>query len=256
MAFWFLFFMAIAIALIILFHIAGLTIWQMYFCIVAIELCLFFAVSIIRSYRMSQLLDEKCDPEKYLEKTLRQKDKLKRKPKLTALLTINEAAAYMLLGNFNKAENILSGIDKDNLSDKNGSYFTYLINSIICNYELGRIEEGDRIYEIELPPLILPGKKNKLTLQMLIGDRLYYKQRYDESYQHMAKLMDIELNRRQQVEILYRMAQIDALRGDYGAAFKKYRKVAKFGNKLWIAHKSEEILQEEIYRDLPGKGRI
>ncbi len=249
MVLWLLFFFVLALVLFMLFHLTGLSIWQAYFYIVAIELCIFITISIIRSYRMGQLLNEKCDPEKYLKKTLRQKAKLKHKPKLVAILTINEAAATMLLGDFQKAENILTGIDKEDLSDKNGSYFTYLINLIICNYELGKIEEGDHMYEMQLPPLIISSKRNKITLQMLIGDRLFYKKQYEESYQHMAKLMDIELNTRQQVEILYRMAQIEALKGDYGTAFKKYRKVAKHGNKLWIAHKSEEILQEGVYQE-------
>jgi hypothetical protein len=115
------------------------------------------------------------------------------------------------------------------------------------------VEEGERLYEMKLPLLTLPGKHNKLQLQMLMGERLYYLQRYDECYRHMAELLDIELTRRQQLGLLYRMAQIDASREDYGLAFKRYRKVARFGNKLWIASAAEAALQEEVYTEYRQK---
>lgn len=227
--------------------------WEGYLWTVGIEFALYMAVSILRSVRLGQILNEQCDPVKYLDKIKKQKERMKRKPKLIALLSVNEAAAYMLLGDFTAAKRIQAEIDKEYLSDKSGALFIHTINTILCHYELGELEEGERMYEAKLPLLVLPGKRNKLLVQMLMGERLYYLHRYDECYRHMAGLLDIELTRRQQLSLLYRMAQIDAFRGDYELAFKKYQKVARFGNKLWIAGESNAALLEEAFNEFRQK---
>lgn len=253
MILWYLFFVGTSIVFIILFRIVGFGMLEGYLCTVGIEFGLYLAVSILRSVRMGQILNEQCDPEKYLAGIRKQKERMRRKPKLIALLSVNEAAAYMLLGDFAAAKQCLAKIPEENLSDKNGSLFVHTINTILCHYELGEVEEGERLYEMKLPLLTLPGKRNKLQVQLLMGERLYYLHRYDECYRHMAELLDIELTRRQQLGLLYRMAQIEASRGDYELAFKKYRKVARFGNKLWIANAAEAALQEEVYTEYRKK---
>ena len=249
MGLWYVFFIGTGFLFIFLFDLAGLTMWQGYLCTVGIEFLLYMAVSILRSARIGRILNEHCDPVRYLEKIKRQKERMKRKPKLIALLSVNEAAAYMLLGDYAAAKEIMTNISKEYLSDKNGSLLIYTINSILYHYELEEEEEANRLYETQLPLLILPGKRNKLWVQILIGERLYYLRRYDECYQHMTELLDIELTKRQYLGILYRLAQIDAIRGNYESAFKKYRKIARFGNLLWIAEEAGRILQEEVYKD-------
>lgn len=52
------------------------------------------------------------------------------------------------------------------------------------------------------------------------------------------------MNRRNRLEILYRLAQIDELEGNTEAVLKKYSQVAMNGNKLWIAAKAREKCEQ------------
>jgi hypothetical protein len=69
--------------------------------------------------------------------------------------------------------------------------------------------------------------------------------KYDQSYEHLKKLLDIDLSRRMHLGILYRLAQIDDLRGDVELAQKKYRKIAQYGNKLWIAQQARLQIKDQ-----------
>lgn len=231
----------------------GLNLWQTLLLVVSLEITLYIIYSLFYSYRLRNILDEKCDPVEYLNRTLKQKERLKHKPKYLALISINEAVAHMLLGDTALAKSILSDIDKKYLSDKNGTRLVYTIDYILCCYDLGELEEANRLYDAELPLLSPVTKRLKTTIQILMGERYYYLGQYEKSAEHlsgllgsqMSSLLDTRLTRRQQLGILYLLSKMEMLQGNYEGAAKKLKKVAKFGNKLWIAEEARQLLHSQ-----------
>lgn len=250
MKFWFLLF-AIDLVCIVILKAVGLSYWQTLLSIVIAEIVLYIIYVILHSMRLRHLLDEKCDPVEYLNRMQKQKQRIKRKPKLVAFTSINVAVGYMLLGDYATAKSILSEIDQKYLSDKNGTLLVYTIDTILCCYELGQHEEANRLYETQLPVLAPMSKRLKKSLQILVGERYYYLGQYEECKKHLSSILDIELTTRQQLGILYLLAKVEILQGNYERAAKRLKKVAKFGNKLWIAAEADRLLQQkefEAYR--------
>jgi tetratricopeptide (TPR) repeat protein len=157
-------------------------------------------------------------------------------------LAVNRAAAYISLGNINKAKEYLDGIETSYLSEKDGSFLVYTINLIICHYELGELEKAEILYETNLIKLCPIGKRLQKSVEILIGERYYFLGKYDLCYEHLSKLKNCDLDKRQYLSILYRLSQIDILRGDIEQAVIKLNKIKKFGNKLGIVKSSRDIL--------------
>ncbi|MFT4145964.1 MAG: hypothetical protein QM644_16045 [Mobilitalea sp.] len=159
-------------------------------------------------------------------------------------LAVNRAVGYILLGDYQTAKEYLDGIDISYLSEKDGSYLAYSINLIICHFELGENEKAEILYETNLVKLCPLGKRLKKSVEILIGERYYYLGKYDLSYEHLKKSLNFDLNKRQYLGILYRLAQMDVMNGETEQAIKKFRKIDRLGNKLWIAKSSHEILEK------------
>lgn len=240
---WYIFFFCISFLLIFIFNVIGVGILQSFLYAYLLVIGIYLTIAIVRLLLMRHILDEACDPMKYLKRISKQKLVMKRKPKVLALLSINEAAAYMLMGEYRKAKVILAEVDQDYLSDKNATLLIYTINYICCCYELGDLDEAARLFDTQIPLLAPPTKLHRRLVKLLIGERYFFLGQYDECYQHMSALMDIELNRRQQLGILYRLAQIDRIRGNEELATKKFQKIVKYGNKLWIAEEADRMLK-------------
>jgi tetratricopeptide (TPR) repeat protein len=199
---------------------------------------IYFVIAIIRSKILSYLLDEACDPQRYLKWIRKQEIVVERKPKLMAILSINKAAAYIVLGKFEVAREILDEIDKSYLSEKNSTLLVYTINYISCCYELGDIDKAQELFDTQISVLSPFNTRYKRSVNILIGDRYYFMGKYDQCYEHLKKLLDIDVSRRVYLSILYRLAQIDDIRGDVELAQKKYRKITKLGNRLWVAEQA------------------
>lgn len=203
------------------------------------------AVSIILNNKRTGLLNTECDPEAYLGKMEKLREKsVGKNPKATACLDINISAALISSGEFEEAKEVLLSIDKNLLSVKNGSLFAYTVNLIWCYYELGETELAEKLFETQMPVLAPINKKMTVTVQMLVADRYFFLKRYAESRECLTKLWKEKMNRRNRLEILYRLAQIDELEGNTEAALKKYSQVAMNGNKLWIAAKAREKCEQ------------
>ncbi len=243
----FMILLVIDIILIAILKANGLSLWQTLLLLVSMEMVLYCVYAILYSLRLQRILDEKCDPVDYLNRILKQKERMKYKPKLLALVSINEAVAHMLLGDTALAKSILADIDKKYLSDRNGTRLVYTMDYILCCYELGELEEANQLYDQELPLLSPVTKRLKKSMQILIGERYYYLGQYEESAKHLKRLLDIELTTRQQLVILYLLARMELLQGNYERAAKKLKKVVRFGNKLWIAEEAGRLLlQKEL----------
>lgn len=208
-----------------------------------IILMVFYVIeAYILGYLHRKALDTDCDPERYLIMMDKQEQRVRKKESIVMRLNINRAVAHMLLGNHLKAKEYLEGIEKSYLSDRNGSYLVYIINLIICYYQLDEIEKAELLYETELVQLCPITKHLKKSVEILIGERFYYLKSYNQSYDHLKKLLNHDLNKRQYLSVLYLLAQMDAINGTTDQAIKRFKKIAKLGNKLWIAKDSHEML--------------
>lgn len=190
----------------------------------------------------SKVLNSDCDPERYMEMMDKQEQRCRGKKSIVTRLNINRAVAHMLLGNYQTAKEYLEGIEKSYLSERNGSYLVYIINLILCYYQLDEIEKAESMYETELVQLCPITKRLKKSVEILIGERYYYLKNYDQSYDHLNKLLNYDLNKRQYLSVLYLLAQMDVINGAIDQASKRFKKIAKLGNKLWIAKDSHEML--------------
>ena len=208
---------------------------------IILMICNIIAGYIINSLQR-KVLDSDCDPERYLKMIDKQEKRFGKKESIVMRLNINRAAAHMLLGNYQTAKEYLEGIEKSYLSEKNGSYLIYIINLILCYYELGDIEKAELLYETELVQLCPITKRLRKSVELLIGERYYYLKNYEQSYNHLKSLLGCDLSKRQYLGVLYLLAQMDVLNGATDQASKRFRKVAKLGNKLWIAKASHEML--------------
>jgi tetratricopeptide (TPR) repeat protein len=190
-------------------------------------------------------LNTDCDPERYLR--MIDKAEKRRRPHNARLLNffaINRAAAYMSLGDVKTAKGYLDDVDSSCLSYKNETYIVYTINLIFCYYALGEFEKAEALYETDLVKLCPFTKGMKKSVEILIGERYYYMKKYDLSYEHLKKLLNPDLNKRQYLCILFRLAHIDVINGKTDEAVTKFKKVAKLGNKLSIVKASNEMIEK------------
>ena len=199
---------------------------------------------VIRNNKIRNVLDLDCDPERYLELMDKQERRYKKNERGLTYLDINRSAAYLSLGDVRKAKEYLDGVNTSLLSEKNGSYYVYTINRILCLYELEQTEEAEKLYSTELVRLSPLDKRLKKSAEILIGERYYYLNRYQESHEYLKKLLNIDLEKRKYLGVLFRLAQMDIMKGEREAAAVKYKKIAKYGNKLWIAKAAGEALKE------------
>lgn len=189
-------------------------------------------------------LDTDCDPQKYLKVIESYERRHKKNERMINILAINYAVGHMSLGDFQKGREYLEGIDKNQLSKKSESYLVYIIDLIICYYELGEIEKAELLYETELVRLCPFQKRLRESIDILIGERYYFLGEYDLSYEHLKKLPLRELSKRQYLEVLYRLGQIEMIKGEKEQAMKRFTKITKFGNRLGIVTFSKELLKD------------
>lgn len=202
------------------------------------------AFLIIKNNKIRDVLDLDCDPEKYLELMDKQEKKNKKNERGLIYLDINRSAAYLSLGDVRKAKEYLDGVNTSFLSEKNGSYYVYTLNRIVCLYELEETEEAEKLYSTELVRLSPLDKRMKKSTEILIGERYFYLHQYKESYEYLKKLLNIDLEKRRYLSVLSRLAQMDLMNGERELAIEKYKKIAKYGYKLWIAKAAREVLKE------------
>lgn len=208
---------------------------------IVLMVCNYIVGGIERSIHV-KALDTDCDPERYLRMMDKKTKRFRKNDRIKNYLAINQAAGYMLLGKMETALEILENIDTSYLSEKNSTYLAYTINLILCYYALGEIEKAELLYQTDLVKLSPVLKRHKKAVEILVGERYYYLKEYDKSYQYLKELLDFDLSKRQYLGILYILAQIEVIKGEHQKAEKKYRKIVKLGNKLWIAKEAQKYL--------------
>lgn len=211
------------------------------FCILIL---IYAFVSSLINRRRTNILNDECDPEKYIEMLERLEEKSSKNERFLNILSINYAAGYMALGNYTKGKECLDKVDVKSLYKKGEDYLVYIINRIGCYYALGEMKEAEVLYETELVKLCPYAKQIRDSIQILIGERYYYLGNYEASYNHLKNLHIREFDKRQYLSVLYYLGKIELMRGEKETAVKRFEKVVKFGNQLGIAKQSREFLNQ------------
>ncbi|AKL94930.1 hypothetical protein CACET_c14690 [Clostridium aceticum] len=204
----------------------------------------YIVISYVRSIKRVNLIEEQCDPQAFLEATERQRNITGTDRKINAYLNIDKAAGLILMGEFQRAKEVLFSIDKSYLSAKNGTLLAYTINLISCLYELGEISEAEELFETQVPILPPVNKKMIQAMKLLVAERFFFLNRLEESKESFHQLLKMKISKRIQLGILYRLAQVNEKIVDTISAQKQYKEVADHGNKLWIAVQAKKQLEQ------------
>lgn len=182
------------------------------------------------------LLDEACDPVAFLKSTEKQETITGKSFK--TIFTIDKAAALITLGEYEQARNLLEAVDQSKISEKGNALVVYTIDLIACYYELGDISQAEHLFETQISILAPTNERVKKAVNILVGERYYFIGKYDESREHLSKLLEDKLSLRVYLSILFRLAQIDEIKGNFNQAKKKYVQVSEQGNKLHIVEEA------------------
>lgn len=204
----------------------------------------YIIIAINRNKTRLNLLDEKCQPQAFIEATENQILITGKNHKYKTYLCIDKAAGLIVKGEFQEALDILNEIEKSSLSIKNGSLLAYTLNLIECLYELGDITQAEEIFETQIPLLAPVNRKMILAMEMLVAQRYYYLGKYDKSKDKFQQILKEKLSKRAGLEILFRLAQIDEIDGDIIHAKEKFIEVVEKGGELWVALQSRKHLEQ------------
>lgn len=200
----------------------------------------YIIIAFIRGKKRLGLLDDACDPEAFLERTEKQRAITGKDPKFNTYFDIDRAAGLITLGRFEEAKEMLLSLDKSKLSRKNDSLLVFTINLMVCLYELGEISRAEELFETQLPALSPINPRIVIAVNLLVAERFFYLNRFNECREHFNKIPNQKLSKRARLEVLYFLAQMDEQEGNKEAATIKYNQVASEGNKLWIAKMAKE----------------
>ena len=201
-------------------------------------------ISVMRNQSRVRLLDDACDPEAFLLRTEKQEAITGHKSRISELFAIDKAVAYMAMGDYERAKPLLMGFDSQKFSNNDTILAIHTIDLILCHYELGEIKEAEALFESRLAVLSPFQMRIKLATKILVGERLFYLGRYEESKNELTNLLKQAMTMRARLGILYKLAQIDEINGDKASAIKRYTKVADMANKLDIAKRAKMKLDE------------
>ncbi|GAA0720027.1 hypothetical protein GCM10008905_08790 [Clostridium malenominatum] len=203
----------------------------------------YIIIGYMRNKKRMDLLEEECDPERFLEAIEKQRDIVGKKIKYNTYLNIDKAAGLIVMGEFQKAKELLLSIDKTYLSAKNGTLLIYTLNLLSCLYELGEVSYAEEIFENEVPLLSPVNQRMTLAMKLLVAERFLFLNRYEESREKFQELLNDKLSKRVRISVLYNLAIIDEETGDMDSAQKRYREVVDKGNKLWIVTEAKKRLK-------------
>jgi len=203
----------------------------------------YMVIAYIRSKKRLNLLEENCNPQSFIEATEKQILITGKNHKINMYLCIDKAAGLIVKGEFQEALEILNTIDQSCLSLKNGTLLVYTLNLIICFYELGDITQAEEIFETQVPLLAPVNRRMVLAMKMLVAERYFYINKYEESKEQFQQLLKEQSSRRTQMEILFRLAQIEEVKGNISDAKQKYMEVAEKGGELWVASQARKTLE-------------
>lgn len=208
---------------------------------------IWYIVMAIRSHRKRRaLLTVLLDPERFIVQTEAQMEITGRRDNRSrALMTMDLAMGYMAQGKFEKSLKCLDSVNQKKLSHRNNSQLIYTINRIQCLYELGRMEEGEGLFESQVTRLAPVNNYSRQLVDLLVCERYYFLERYNDFKEAAKKLQNSKfvLDQKSDLGIQYRLAQIAEAQGNKKEARVLYEEVAREGNQLWIAIESRRSMK-------------
>ena len=199
----------------------------------------------LKSKRLSNILEEKCNPVLYIEKCTKSH---------MSYPDYNKAVAYFSLGESSKAYDLLTTGEMPKKQTQ-VMKLTYHCTLMCCYIENGDLDKAGLEYENHIKAM-----RKGLLIQNIafIVDFLHLEYQYMrnitpetskyflEQLRHLCYVNNKVLTKRQKLSVLYTEATLLEVIGDLESATPKYQKVADEGNKLWVAELSRKKLGASI----------
>lgn len=191
-----------------------------------------------------RLLNEQCDPEAFLEATVRLQDKKRKKSRVYHILFIDQAAAYITMGKMEEARDVLEGMDSKCIKPYSSSMMAYYINLAIAYYESGDVETGESIFENKITTASSCNNKGLIKcIEILIAKRYMIQGKYDACMEKLEQVKDLgQTSLRLRLEIAFFEGECAYATGDMKLAKKRFERVIKHGNKLYIVTKAKDYM--------------
>ena len=192
-----------------------------------------------------RILNEDCDPYPMLEEIGHQLSREFDGPQ-RQLLEIDQAVAYRDIGEYQKAAQLLEGINIDKFPGLTPfSKYVYYHNLADICYVVGNIEEA-RIWTRKFRQIYhdLPMTKYKQTLtathDLMEAEILYYEGDYEKA---LRKVAWIQLNNKRQVlDGAFLAAKCHMALEEPEKAREKLQYIVDNGNKLYIVQEAQQLL--------------
>lgn len=174
----------------------------------------------IKSIYILNLLTTKLDPDKFINETDKQIDKINNNLqkfkllkesnlKYIEMLKLNKTAGLIYKGLFEETQDLFNSIDPNKVDL---SYRTlYEINYICFLYSAGRVDDANRLYleKQESIENLVNNKKFRITTLGLISTYNYYQGNYNRSKELIIEMKKSKLPKIIDVECEYWLALID-----------------------------------------------
>ena len=199
----------------------------------------------IKSKRLNDILEEKCDPVLYLKKCTKSH---------MGYPDYNKAVAYLSLGDSKAAYDLLTTGEMPKKQTQIMK-LTYHCALMCCYIEMGDLEKAGLLYDNHIKAmrtgLMIP--KIAFSVDLLFLEYQYKlnitpetSRYFLEQLRHLYSANVKVLTKRQKLSVLYTEAELLEAVGDLEAAKPIYQKVVNKGNKLWIAELAGKKLGSSI----------
>jgi len=235
---------ATAVVIVVLLTLLGINPIATFFITVFCAMVAYMAWMTIKSKRLTDILEEKCDPVLYLEKCTKSH---------MGHPDYNKAVAYLCLGDSKTAYDLLTNGE----IPKKMTLFmqlTYNCTLMCCYIENGDFEKAGMQYENHIKTkrkgLMIP--KIAFAVDLLFLEYQYKlnitpetSRYFLEQLRHLCDANAKVLTKRQKLSVLYIEAELLEAVDEPEAAASIYRKVANEGNKLWVSELSRKKLMSQ-----------
>lgn len=232
---------SILILMIIILHYIPIS-WPiklLIFVVLAIDSYYILSLLIKRS-RMN-LLNKKCDPEAFVKRTREHRAITKPGKFFNLVLRAEEAAGLRLMGEFEKALEILEDFNPEIFDKYPQLYRVVLASKMSCLYELKRDEEARNIYDIfhslpECDEFLGSVKEQKALYKISNGELKDGLKLFEELYRYQKK-------ENFKIQCAYQLAKTYEKLEDIENS-KKYYEIAARGNeKMYAAREARNYLR-------------
>lgn len=215
------------------------------YAVIAVGSILLFLGYYIQERVYLNILNEKCDPIRFLKLMNKKIENYKWIKSLRIPYEFNCAVSYMSLGRYQEAKSCIQECGISGLNLNRRYSITYNIDLIICHYELDELEQAEELYHANIEKLT-SNKRNKCmstNIDIFLGMRYFYLGTYEESYEQLKQIAERKICTRHYLEISFYLAKMDIRNNQLEQATKRFSEIAEKGNTLWIAHEAKRLIR-------------